>query len=116
MNPKAVSRERARAVLAGEAFSTFWEWIDQARAKFGRGRIDGIAANAQRCLEAALAGIEDWLDAVYNQGMDPEEADFYFLGDSDACTGLGHSAPSQIIDRKLGVFADWSPEMMRDQA
>ena len=112
MDPKAVTKERARAVLAEEAFATYWEWIDHARSKYGRGRIDGIAGNAQRCLEAALAGIEQWLDDVYGQGMDPEEADFYFLGHSDAATGLGHSAPSQVIDRELGVFADWSPAMM----
>ena len=101
MNPKAVSRERARVVLAGEAYATFWERIDDARAKFGLERISGIAADAQRCLEAALSGIEDWLDAVYERGIDPEEADFYFLRHSDATTGLGHSAPSRVIGREM---------------
>jgi len=98
----AVTKEQARVALTGEAYAIFYQCIDHARAKFGLERISGIAADAQRYLEAALAGIEDWLDAVYAQGLDPEEADFYFLGHSDACAGLGHSAPSQVIERSGG--------------
>ena len=61
-----------KAILATAAHDT----VGFARAKFpGR----NVAADARRCLEAALAGIEEWLDAVYNHGVPPEEADFYFL-------------------------------------
>ena len=101
MNPGEVSKNRAGVVLAAEAYATFWQRIDDARAKFGLERISGIAADAQRCLEAALSGIEEWLDAVYERGMDPEEADSRFLEHSNAAVGMGHGAPSRVISREM---------------
>jgi len=101
MNPKAVNKERARVVLAGEAYATFYDCIYHASAKFGLERISGIAANAQQCLEAALAGIEKWLDAVYNLGKSPEEADFeHFIGYQERARGLGYRVPSQILSQE----------------
>jgi len=101
MNPGEVSKNRAGVVLAAEAYATFWQRIDDARAKFGLERISGIAANAQQCLEAALAGIEKWLDAVYNQGKSPEEADFeHFIGYQERARGLGYQVPSQILSQE----------------
>jgi hypothetical protein len=89
-------------VLAAEAYANFYVCIDHARAEFGLERIGDIAADAQRCLEAALAGIEEWLDVVYNQGKSPEEADFeLFIGKSERVKGLGYRIPSQVLDQEV---------------
>ena len=101
MSSREIDKEMARVVLVNEAYANWYMRMDRALARFGGGRIDGVAADAQRCLEAALSGIEEWLDTVYERGMDPEEADFRFLEHSNAAVGMGHRAPSRVIGREM---------------
>jgi hypothetical protein len=78
--------------LRATAYAVWAEAVDFAQAHCP-GRIPEIG----RQLDAALAAIDAWVDAV-NSGVDPQEAD-HEVG-VDAVTGLGHTTPSRILARE----------------
>jgi len=88
-----VEKDEARKILQGAAYAEWADDLDHAR----RMKSIILADDAQRRLRETLYGIEDWLDAVYEYGRSPEDADFEFLGNSDRVRGLGYRSPSQIL-------------------
>jgi hypothetical protein len=88
-----MTKRQAREILQGAAYAQWAEDLDYARQL----RNFILADDAQNRLRETLYGIEDWLDAVYDQGHSPEDADFVFLGSSDRVRGLGYRAPSQVL-------------------
>jgi len=94
-----MTKEQARQILHGAAYAEWAEDLDHARHL----RSFILADDAQSRLRETLYGIEDWLDAVFDQGRSPEDADFEFLGNSDRVRGLGYRAPSQVLSRELST-------------
>jgi hypothetical protein len=97
MDPRTVTKEDARAILWIAAHKI---WAELTEYAWHDGRPQA-AARAEQCLEAALRGIEDWLDAVYEFGADPRSADEKFLSDSGRRFGLGFLKPSEVVERAL---------------
>jgi hypothetical protein len=97
MDPRTVTKEDARAILSIAAHKIWAELTEYA----WQDNRPLVAARAEQYLEAALRGIEHWLDAVYEFGADPRSADEEFLSDSDRRFGFGFQHPSQVIDRAL---------------
>ena len=94
-----MKKEEARKILAGVAYAEWVEDLDHAR----RVKNFILAGDAHSRLRETLTGIESWLDAVYDQGRSPEDADFEFLGSPDRARGLGYRAPSQVLNSRLST-------------
>ena len=98
---KLLLEERvARQTLTEVAYDVWREAVERARGRSNDNAARRLTADAKRCLEAALRGIEKWLDAVYERGIQPEEADSDFLGSLDACRGLDYLTPGDLIPRE----------------
>jgi len=95
-----MTKNEAREILTGAAYAEWAEDLDHAR----RLKSFVLADDAQNRLRETLYGIEDWLDAVFDQGRSPEDADHQFLGSSDRARGLGYRAPSRVLARE----AEWA--------
>jgi hypothetical protein len=78
-----------RETLRGVAYAVWAEALDFARA-----HCPGRVPEAYLRLDAALAAIETWVEAV-EHGVEPEAADA--LLSADAIAGLGFTVPSRLL-------------------
>jgi len=93
MMEKRVARETLNEI----ACEVWAEAVERARRRSNENAARRLTADARRCLEAALRGIEEWLDAVYERGIRAEDADAQFLKSLDACRGLDYLAPGDLV-------------------
>jgi hypothetical protein len=78
-----------RQTLRGAAYAVWADALDFARAHCP-GRVPEVYLR----LDAALAAIEAWVEAV-GHGVEPEVADA--LLSADAIAGLGFTTPSRLL-------------------
>jgi len=99
MDPRRISKGDAENILTVAAKKIWFEATEYAWHE----NSPPAAARAEECLQAALRGIEQWADSVYEFGVDPDVADAEFLSDPDRRLGLGCLRPSEVIDRALAT-------------
>ena len=87
----------ARETLTDVADDVWREAVERANKRINKAAADRLVADAKRCLQAALDGIAEWLDAVYERGISLEDADARFLKSLDACRGLYYLAPGDLV-------------------